>query len=54
MLKVWNYHHGYNIYFINAYVFHTKDYNIMVYIKGSNSNNFEVDYYGKLKEIIQL
>jgi hypothetical protein len=51
----------YNEYFINAHVFHTeyyghgrKIYNSRVYVNGSTSNKFEVDYYGKLKEVIEL
>ena len=51
----------YNGYFINGYVFHAKDYgegintyNNGIYIKGSTFNEFEVDYYGKLEEIVQL
>jgi len=51
----------YNRYFVNGYVFHTKEYghwrktyNNGVYIKGSTSNEFEVDYYGRLEEVIEL
>jgi len=51
----------YNGYFSNGYVFHTeeyghgrKTYNIGVCIKGSTSSEFEVDYYGRLEEIIKL
>jgi len=51
----------YNEYFVNWYVFHTekyghwrKTYNSGVCIKGSTSSEFEVDYYGKLEEIIEL
>ena len=51
----------YNMYFINKYVFHTKEYedgrnfyNIEVCIKGSISNKFEVDYYDKLEDVIEL
>jgi hypothetical protein len=51
----------YNRYFINGYVFHTKEYghgrktyNIGVCIKGSTSSEFEVDYYGRLEEVIEL
>jgi len=43
----------YNMYFINGYVFDTKDYgeginnyNNGIYVKGSTSNEFEVNYYG--------
>ena len=28
--------------------------NNRLYVKGSNSNEFEVDYYGKLEEVIEL
>jgi hypothetical protein len=48
-----------NEYFVNGYVFHTeeyrqgrKTYNNWVYVKGSTSSEFEVDYYRKLKEIL--
>jgi hypothetical protein len=51
----------YNEYFVNGYVCHTeeywqcrKTYNNGVYVKGSTSSEFEVDYYRKLKEIIEL
>ena len=51
----------YNGYFVNGYVFHTKEYgharktyNNGVYVKGSTGNEFEVDYYGKLKEVVKL
>jgi len=51
----------YNKYFVNWYVFHTeeyghgrKTYNIGVCIKGSTSSEFEVDYYGRLEEVIKL
>jgi len=51
----------YNEYFFNGYVFHTeeyghgrKTYNSGVCIKGSNSSEFEVDYYGRLEEVIEL
>jgi hypothetical protein len=51
----------YNGYFVNGYVFHTeecmhgiKTYNIGVCIKGSTSSEFEVDYYGRLEEVIEL
>jgi hypothetical protein len=51
----------YNKYFINGYVFHTEEYgqgrktnNSGVYVKGSTSNEFEVDYYGKLKKVVEL
>jgi hypothetical protein len=49
------------MYFINKYVFHTEEYeegrniyNIEVCIKGSIFNKFEVDYYGKLEDVIEL
>jgi len=51
----------YNGYFINGYVFHTEEYghgrkiyNNGVCIKGSTSSEFEVDYYGRLEEVIKL
>jgi len=51
----------YNRYFVNEYIFHTeeyghgrKTYNSGVCIKGSTSSEFEVDYYGRLEEIIEL
>jgi hypothetical protein len=51
----------YNRYFISEHVFHTKEYgqgrktyNSGVYVKRSTSNEFEVDYYEKLEEIIEL
>jgi hypothetical protein len=51
----------YNGYFVNEYVFHTeeyehgrKTYNCGVCIKGSTSSEFEVDYYGRLEEVIKL
>ena len=51
----------YNGYFVNGYVFHTeeyghgrKTYNSGVCIKGSTSSEFEVDYYGRLEEVIEL
>jgi hypothetical protein len=51
----------YNGYFFNGYVFHTeeyghgrKTYNIGVYVKGSSSNELEVDYYGRLEEVVEL
>jgi hypothetical protein len=50
-----------NEYFVNGYVFHTeeyghgkKTYNSGVCIKGSTSSEFEVDYYGRLEEVIEL
>jgi hypothetical protein len=51
----------YNGYFINGHVFHTeeygqgrKTYNSGICIKGSISNEFKVDHYEKLKEVIEL
>jgi len=51
----------YNIYFINEYVFQTeecgqgrKTNNSGVCVKGSTSNKVEVDFYGKLEEVIEL
>lgn len=51
----------YNGYFIDEHMLYTKQYghgrrtyNSGVYVKGSTSNKFDVDYYGKLKEIIEL
>jgi hypothetical protein len=51
----------YNGYFVNGYVFHTeeyrhgrKTYNNCVCIKGSTSSEFEVDYYSRLEEVIEL
>jgi hypothetical protein len=51
----------YNEYFINGYVFQTEEYghrrntyNSGVCIKGSTFSEFEVDYYGRLKEVIEL
>jgi hypothetical protein len=51
----------YNGNFINALVFHTeeydqgrKTYNNKVCVKRSTSNEFEIDYYEKLKKVIEL
>jgi hypothetical protein len=51
----------YNGYFINGYVFHTEEYghgkrayNSGVCVKGSTCSEFEVDYYGKLEEVVEL
>jgi len=51
----------YNEYFVNGYVFHTqeyrhgtKTYNNGVCFKGSICSEFEVDYYGKLEEVVEL
>jgi len=50
----------YNGYFIDKYVFYIEEYsqsrkiyNSKVYIKRSISNEFEVDYYRKLEEVIK-
>jgi hypothetical protein len=49
------------MYFINEHAFHIKEYdqgkktyNNEVCVKGSTSNEFEVNYYGKLEEVIKL
>jgi hypothetical protein len=51
----------YNEYFVNGYVFHTKEYgygkkkyNISFCVKRSTCSEFEVDYYGKLGEVVKL
>ena len=51
----------YKRYFINRHIFHTEEcgqgrkiYNSKVCVKGSTSNEFEVDYYSKLKDVIEL
>ena len=51
----------YNGYFVNGYVFHTeeygqgrKTYNYDVCVKGSTSSQLEVDYYGRLEEVVEL
>jgi hypothetical protein len=51
----------YNGYFVNGYVFHNeeyghgrKTYNNDVYVKGSTSSELEVDYYGRLEEVVEL
>jgi hypothetical protein len=51
----------YNMYFVNEYVFHTEEYeherntyNNCVCVKGSTCNEFEVDYYGKLENVVEL
>jgi len=51
----------YNGYFVNGYVFYAEEYghgrktcNNCVCIKGSTSSDFEVDYYGRLEEVIEL
>jgi len=51
----------YNGYFVNGYVFHIeeyrqgkKTYNSGVCVKGSTISELEVDYYGRLEEVIEL
>jgi len=51
----------YNEYFVNGYVFHTeeyghgrKTYNNCVCVKGSTCSELEVDYYGRLEEVVEL
>jgi len=51
----------YNGYFINGNVFHTeeyghwrKTYNNSVCVKGSTSSELEVNYYGRLEEVVEL
>jgi len=51
----------YNQYFVNGYVFHAEEYghgrkthNSGVCVKGSTSSELEVDYYGKLEEVVEL
>ena len=51
----------YNGYFVNGYFFHIKEYehgrktyNNGVCINGLTSSEFEVDYYGRLEEVIEL
>ena len=51
----------YNEYFVNGNVFHTeeyghgrKTYNSGVCVKGSTSRELEVDYYGRLEEVVEL
>ena len=51
----------YNRYFVNGYVFHTEEYehekkiyNNSVCVKGSTSSKLEVDYYGRLEEVVEL
>jgi hypothetical protein len=51
----------YNGYFVSGYVFHTeeyrqgrKTYNNGVCVKGSASSELEVDYYGRLEEVVEL
>jgi len=49
------------MYFVNGYVFHTeeyghwrKTYNNSVCVKGLTSSELEVDYYGRLEEVVEL
>jgi hypothetical protein len=49
----------YNEYFVNEYVFHTEEYgqerrtyNSGVCVKVSTSSELEVDYYGRLEEVV--
>jgi len=52
----------YNGYSINGYVFYIEEYGLnkktynygVFFVKGSTSNEFEVDFYGKLEEVIEL
>ena len=51
----------FNEYFINGYVFYTREYrhgrktyNNGVCIKGSTCSEFAVDYYGRLQEVVEL
>ena len=47
----------YDGYFINGYMFHIEEYgqDKKTYNGGgSNSNEFEIDYYKKLEEVIEL
>ena len=51
----------YNGYFVNGYVYHTeeyghgrKTYNNGICVKESTCSEFEVDYYGKLEEVVEL
>ena len=51
----------YNKYFVNEYVFHTKEYvqgrktyKSGICVKGLTSNEFEVDYYEILEKVIEL
>jgi hypothetical protein len=45
----------YNGYFVNGYVFHTEVYGHgRKCVIGSTCSEFEVDYYGKLEEVIEL
>ena len=42
----------YNDYFINGDVI--KTYNSEIYIKSSTFNEFEVEYYGNIEDVIEL
>jgi len=51
----------YNGYFVNGYVFHTekyrhgrKTYNNDICVKGSTNSELEVDYYSRLKKVVEL
>ena len=51
----------YNGYFVNGYVFHTKEYghgrktyNNGFCVKGSTSSELELDYYSRLDEVVEL
>ena len=53
----------YNGYFVNGYVFHTEEYGqgrktynngVCVCVKGSTNSELEVDYYGRLEEVVEL
>jgi len=51
----------YNDYFINEHIFYIKEYdhtkntyNNEVFVKGSTSNEFEIDYYEKLEKVNEL
>jgi hypothetical protein len=61
MFGSWKKDQCYNRYFVNEYIFHIeeygqgiKTYNSGVCVKGSISNDFEIDYYEKLEEVIEL
>ena len=43
-----------NGYFVNGYVFHTEEYGQRRKCKGSTSSELEVDYYGRLEEVVEL
>jgi len=51
----------YNGYFVNGYVFHIEEYgqgrntyNSGVCVKGSSSSELDIDYYGRLEEVVEL